>query len=142
MAGICAAYRVGCYPERVTAKGTRVLGVSSISTVLLIALYIGGCVVAILLRRRDPTGGLLAALGFGCMLLTALLSIGQGVAISASIQSSADSSADVIDRMQAISMIFGLVIGLVRLAGFALVFAGLLHVIRRPPAATGVGAMR
>ena len=123
-------------------RGVRVLGVSSVSTVLLAALYIGGCVVAILLRRRDPKGGLLAALGFGCMILTTLISVGHGLAISAAIQSSSDSSADVIDRMRMISIVFGTLGGLVRLAGFGLVFAGLLHVIRRPSAAAGVGAMR
>lgn len=118
------------------------LAVSGISTVLLIALYVGGCVVAILLRRRDPRGGLLAALGFGCMVVTALLSVGQGLAISGAVHSSSDSSADVLGRIQLISIVFITLTGLVRLAGFALVFVGLLRVIRRPSVTTGAEAMR
>lgn len=119
------------------------LGVTVVSAVVQLALYVGGLVVAVLLRRRDGLGALLAALGFGCMLLCVLLSVGEGMAVSAVVGGASGGYGDRLARMQTTTMIFTVVIDLVRLAGFALVFAGLLHAIRRRPApAPGMGAAR
>lgn len=117
--------------------------VSLISAVLQLLVYVGAIVVAILLRRRDGKAALLLALGIGCQVLGVLISVGEGLAMSAMIRSSVASSGGM-QPVEALVYGFGLVIALIRLAGFALIFVGLLRLVRRRPgaAAAGMGAAR
>jgi hypothetical protein len=113
-----------------------------ISAVLQLLVYVAAIVAAIMLRRRDGVAALLLALGIGCQVLGVLISIGEGLATSAIIHSVVTSSGGT-DGVEAVIYGFNLVIDLVRLAGFALVFVGLLRLVRRPRAtAAGMGAAR
>lgn len=50
-----------------------------ISNILFLAVFVLGVLVALLGRHRDPRMALLAALGFGCQLISALLLVAEGV---------------------------------------------------------------
>jgi hypothetical protein len=119
-----------------------VQAVSLISAVLQILVYVGAIVVAILLRQRDGKAALLLALGTGCQVLGVLVSVGEALAMSAMIRSSVTSTGGM-GTVEALVYGFSLVIALIRLAGFALIFLGLLRLVRRPgAAAAGMGAVR
>jgi hypothetical protein len=109
-----------------------------VSAVLHLALFIGGIVVALMLRRRDSMAALLTALGFGCVLLSSMIVFGEGFAASR-IVSAAPSGAQV----QMTFLVIGIMITLIELAGLMLIFLGLLRMVRRRgPVVPGTGAGR
>lgn len=104
--------------------------VNVVSAALHLALFIGGVVVALTLRRRDPRAALLAALGFGCALLSNIVGFGQ-VFLAPRILSEAQ---------QTTFFVVGLVARLIELAGLLLILLGLLRLVRRRgPVAPGMG---
>lgn len=106
-------------------------------SVLELAVFVGGLVAGILLRRRDGKASLLVALGFGGQILAILVTVSQSFAISALIE--ADSGPGSAGSLQTVSFVFGLLLALLRLAGCALVFFGVLRLVRRrPTTVTGV----
>ena len=114
------------------------MSVVTVATSLVqVLLFIGGLVVGISLRGRDGKAALLVALGFGVQLLGVALSIVEGVTVSAYISSAVEQGVTAI--VTTITYGFGLILALLRLAGCALIFVGLLRLVRRRPAvAAGV----
>lgn len=105
------------------------------ASVLRFALYIGGVVAALTLRRRDPKAAVLTGLGFGFVLLSSIVGLTQAFLLP--------SIAGGVDQIQVVIMLIGLLIGFIELGGLLLIFLGLLRVVRghgRP--APGVGALR
>jgi len=107
------------------------------TSLVQLLLFVGGLVVGILLRGRDGKAALLVALGFGVQLLIVVLSIVEGFVVSAYIRSAG--SEDLASTVTTVTYGFSLLLTLLRLAGCALIFAGLLRLVRnRPAVATGV----
>ena len=92
-----------------------------VGAVLRVVLLIGGVVVALMLRRRDSRAALLAVLGFGCVLLSSVVSLIEGLVVSRIVRAAPREAS-------AVFLIIGAVITLIELAGFVLIFLGLLRV--------------
>lgn len=111
------------------------MNVVTVGTSLVqLLLYVGGLVVGILLRGRDGTAALLVALGFGVKILGVVVSIADGLVVSAYIRSAALSPARVATE-QAITYGFSLVVRVLEIVACLLIFLGLLRLLRRPRAA-------
>lgn len=109
-----------------------------VSAVLHLALFVGGVAVAPMLRRRDRMAALLTALGFGCVLLSSMISFGEGLAASRIVRAVPGEA-----HVETTFQLIGIMIMLIELTGFVLIFLGLLRVVRRrDPVAPGMGAGR
>lgn len=110
--------------------------VALVSAVLHLALFIGGGLVSLTLRRRDPRAALLTALGFGCVLLGNLVAFTQGFVVSRIVRAASSAA-----QVQTTFLIMGAVITIIELLGLGLIFFGLLRVVRhRGPVTPGMGA--
>jgi hypothetical protein len=105
------------------------------SAMLHLALFIGGMVVARLLRHRDRRAALLIMLGFACVLLGDLISFGYAFMLSAVLSGPPSP-----EGLRLVGLIVVVVFRLSELAGLALILLGLLRVVRsRGPVAPGMG---
>lgn len=91
-----------------------------IAGLIELLLFVTGLIAGILLRRRDGAAALLIALGFGLQILNEVLSYAEQFAPSAP-----GSIGPVYE--------LGLLLRPINLAGTALIFAGLLRLVRRRP---------
>lgn len=107
--------------------------VSVVSVVIHLALFVVGLVLALGLRRHDPKAAALTATGFGVQIVVPLISVLQGLVISAVVD--ARGAGDIEAAVTPLSLLFGVVIALIRLAGIALIFFGMLRVMRGTGAA-------
>lgn len=101
-----------------------------ITDVVLLLLYVTGLVAGILVRRRDGKAGMLITLGFGVQLLGSVLGFAQALLLPTLVH-----AAD-LDTVSLVNFGFSVVFRLLNLAAFALVFWGLLRLVRYRPAAT------
>jgi hypothetical protein len=102
------------------------------TSLLQLLLFVGGLVVGILLRGRDGKAAVLVAIGFGVQIIGVVLSLLEGFAISAYVRSGSSG----LSAVASISYGFGAALRLLELAACALIFFGLLRLVRRRPAVT------
>lgn len=105
--------------------------VTAATSLVQLLLFVGGLVVGILLRGRDGKAAALVSIGFGVQIIGVALSVLESVAISAYIRSGSELSA-----VTSISYGFGVLLRLLELAACALIFFGLLRLVRTRPAVT------
>lgn len=108
------------------------LSIASIFTAVIhLALFVTGVVLALTLRRSDPRAGLLAALGFGCQIVSLVVWVVGPMLLNS-----------MFGYEQAMFQVAQVAINavgrLIEIAGFALIFVALLRRVRAPRAAMGV----
>lgn len=113
------------------------LGVfGGISSVIHLALFVTGLVLVLTLRRGDPRAALLAAIGFGCEIVSLIAWAAGAMVVNAVFRF------DALDTFRLANLGVTLIGRLFEIAGLVLVFTALLRrfrAARAEAAATAVG---